>query len=150
MTTTDQRRRPIGELLGDFADQATTLIGHEVELARAEIGEQVSRAGRASGMFGAAAILGLCGLGALTAAAILGLAEAVDAWLAALIIGAVIVLIAAALALIGRSRMKAVAPPVPERAIGSMRRDMEAVQQGVQAGRDADGNANAGGRTNES
>lgn len=147
MTTTDKRHQPIGDLLGDFAEQATTLIGHEVELARAEVGEQVSRAGRASGMFGVAAMIGLCGLGALTAAAILGLAEAVDAWLAALIIGGGLVLIATAFALIGRARLKAVAPPVPEKALSSMRRDVEAVQQGMQAGREADGNGNGGGQT---
>jgi hypothetical protein len=150
MTTTDRRHRPIGDLLGDFAEQATTLIGHEAELARAEIGEQVSRARRASGMFGIAATLALCGLGALTAAAVLGLAETLDAWLAALIIGGGLVLIAAVFALIGRSRMKAIAPPVPEEALSSMRRDMEAVQQGVQAGRDADGNGNGGGPTHGS
>ncbi|MFP5450599.1 MAG: phage holin family protein [Thermoleophilia bacterium] len=145
MTTTDRRHRPIGDLLGDFTEQATTLIGHEVELARAEVSEQVSRAGRASGMFGVAAMLGLCGLGALTAAAVLGLAEALDAWLAALIIGAGLVLVAAVFALVGRARLKAIAPPMPEKALSSMRRDVEAVQRGVQDG--LDGNGNGGGQS---
>lgn len=147
MTTTDHTRmrsRPIGELFAEFASETTTLLGQEMELARAEVTEQVSRAGRAAGMLGAAAILALCGLGALTAAAVAGLAEAFDTWLAALIVGGAILLVAAIVALIGRARLKRVAPPVPERAMTEVRRDMEAVQEGVQAGRHANGGGVSG------
>jgi hypothetical protein len=78
----------------------------------------------------------MAGLGALTACAIVALALVLDTWLAALIVGAALVAVGGLLALMGRSRMKQVAPPVPERALQSVRQDIGAVQQGVQAGRD--------------
>jgi len=133
------RRRPIGQLLGDFAEDASRLVGHELELARAEVTEQVDKAKAASAMFGAAAVAGLAALGALTACAILALALVVDGWLAALIVGGALAVIAIALALVGRSRMRAVSPPVPDRALKSVREDVAAVQDGVQAGRESNG-----------
>jgi type IV secretory pathway TrbD component len=129
------RERPIGDLLGSFAHETTTLMSQEIELARAEIGVQVKRAGTGAGLFGAAAALGLLGLGALTACAIVALALVMDAWLAALIVGVALLVVAGILALIGRSRVKQVAPPVPERALRSVRDDIDAVQQGVHSGR---------------
>ena len=142
MTTTKAERlreRPIGELLGDFAHETTELMSKEMELARAEIGIQVKRAGTGAGLFGAAAVVGLLGLGALTACAIVALALVMDAWLAALIVGGALLLVAGILALAGRSKVKAVAPPVPERAIGEVKRDIATVQEGVQAGRQTNG-----------
>ena len=129
------RERPIGDLLSSFAHDTTTLLSQEIELARAEVAVQAKKAGKGAGLFGAAAVLALAGLGALTACAIIALALVLDAWLAALIVGAALLAIAGILALAGRSKMKQIAPPVPERALESMRRDVEAVQEGVQAGR---------------
>jgi hypothetical protein len=142
MTTTERERlreRSIGHLVGDFANETTDLLSKEIELARAEIGIQVKRAGTGAGLFGAAAVLGLLGLGALTACAIAALALVMDVWLAALIVGAALLVVAGILALAGRSRVKQLAPPVPERAISEMKRDIATVQEGVQAGRDGNG-----------
>jgi hypothetical protein len=133
------RERPIGELLGTFAQESSTLMSHEIELARAEIGIQVKRAGTGAGLFVAAGVFGLAGLGALTACAIVALALTIDAWLAALIVGAALLLVGGVVALAGRAKVKAVAPPVPERALGGVRRDIAAVQEGVQAGRESNG-----------
>jgi len=142
--STRLRERPIGELLGDFANETTTLMSQEIELARAEIGVQVKRAGAGAGMFAAAALLALLGLGALTACAIIALALTLDAWLAALIVGGALLVVAGVLALIGRSRLKALAPPVPERALSEVKRDIAAVQEGVQAGRESNGGGDHG------
>ena len=138
------RERPIGELLGDFASETTTLLSQEIELARAEVGIQVKRAGMGAGMFGAAAVFALAGVGALTACAIIALALTLDAWLAALIVGGALLVVAGIFALIGRSRVKAIAPPVPERALGGVKRDIAAVQEGVQAGRESNGGGDHG------
>jgi hypothetical protein len=136
MSTTRLRERPIGDLLGSFAQDTTTLMSQEIELARAEIAVQMKRAGTGAGLFGGAAVVAMAGLGALTACAIVALALVLDLWLAALIVGAALLAVGGLLALMGRSRMKQVAPPVPERALQSVRQDIGAVQQGVQAGRD--------------
>jgi hypothetical protein len=139
------RRRPIGDLLGDFVDDASRLIEQEIELARAEVGKQVGKARQASGLLGVALLLALCGLGALTAAAVLGLAVVLEAWLAALIIGGGLVLLAAIAGLAGKARLSAVAPPVPERALEGVRQDVQAVQEGVQAGREDNGGGHRNG-----
>ncbi len=137
MSTTQERlrERSIGELLGDFASETTDLLGKEMELARAEVGIQVKRAGTGAGLFGAAIVFALLGLGALTACAVIALALVIDAWLAALIVGGALVVVAGILALAGRAKVRAIAPPVPERAIGEVKRDIATVQEGVQAGR---------------
>lgn len=129
------RERGIGELLASFAQDTTTLLSQEVELARAEVAIQANRAKAGAGLFGAAAVIGLAALGALTACAIIALALVLDPWLAALIVGAALLAVAGMLALAGRSRTKQIAPPVPERALEGLRRDAAAVQEGVQAGR---------------
>jgi membrane protein len=139
------RERPVGDLLGTFTHETATLISQEMELARAEVGLQVSRAGKGATLFGVAAALGLAALGALTACAILALALTLDAWLSALIVGVALLVVAGIAALIGRSRLKAVAPPVPERALAGVRRDLEVVQEGVQAGRESNGGGTGNG-----
>lgn len=149
MTTEDAtrlRERSIGELLGEFATDTTELIGREFELARAEVGQHVKRAGTGAGLFGAAAAVGLAALGALTACAVLALALVMSAWLAALIVGAALLAVAGVLALAGRARVREAAPPVPEEAIVNLKRDIAAVQHGVQAGRAHDDDGGGGHR----
>lgn len=144
MSPTDMRERPVGDLLGHFAAETATLIGLEMELARAEVGQQVTRAKAGAGMFAAAAVLGLAALGALTACAVVALAEAMPTWLAALIVGAALLAVAAALAMAGRARVRRLAMPVPERAIDGIRSDIDAVQDGVTAGRNHEGGTHDG------
>ena len=139
MSSTRMRERPIGELLVSFASDTTDLLSKEIELARAEVGAQVKRAESGAGLFGVAAALGLAGLGALTACAVIALALTLDAWLAALIVGGALIVVAGIFGLAGRARLRAVTSPVPERALQSVRDDISAVQEGVQAGRDDDG-----------
>ena len=117
--------RPIPELMKDLSDQTTTLVRQEIELAKAEMTAKGKQMGIGAGAFGGAALVGLYAVGALTAAAILALSTAVDGWLAALIVGLVYAAVAGVLALVGKSRTQAGAPPVPERAISSTKEDVE-------------------------
>jgi lipopolysaccharide export LptBFGC system permease protein LptF len=118
-------QRSLAELTKQLSDQATALARKEVELAKAEMSLKAKRLGLGAGAFGGAGLLAVLALGALTAAAILGLAEAVDAWLAALIVAAVYGAIAGILALIGRNRVQAGSPPVPEETVESVKEDVE-------------------------
>ncbi len=77
-------------------------------------------------MFGGAGVVGLLALGALTACFIALLTTAIDhVWLAALIVAVVYGAIAGVLALRGRARVRAAAPPAPEQTIESVKEDME-------------------------
>src|SRR5947199_7194212 len=78
------------ELVKQLSEQTSRLARQEVELAKAELAEKGKRAGLGAGMFGGAGMFALYMMGALVAAAILGLATAVAAWLAALIVAAVL------------------------------------------------------------
>jgi hypothetical protein len=126
---------PIGELVKQLSEQTSTLVRKELELARVEMTRKGKVAGLGAGMFGAAGLFGLLALGALTALLILGLAEAVDAWLAALIVTVAYGAIAGVLALIGKSKVQEAGPPVPEQAKESVKRDVEWTKERAKAAR---------------
>jgi MFS family permease len=117
--------RPIGDLVRQLSDQTTTLVRQEIELAKAEMTAKGKQVGMGAGAFGGAGLVGLYAVGAITACLILALSTAVAGWLAALIVGVVYAAIAGVLALIGKKKTQAGAPPVPERAISSTKEDVE-------------------------
>jgi MFS family permease len=134
-TTNSRDERSASELLRDLSQQTGDLVRQEMELAKAELREKGKAAGMGAGMFGGAGLVGLYAVGALIAAAILGLATAVDGWLAALIVGAVLGAAAGILALSGKKKVEQASPPVPEQAIESSKEDVEWTKQRAQAGR---------------
>jgi MFS family permease len=125
----------VAELVKQLSEQTSRLARQEVELAKAELQTKGRRAGIGAGMFGGAGIFGFYAFGALTAAAILGLATAVAGWLAALIVSAALGVIAGLLALQGKNRVQAASPPVPEQATESVKEDVQWAKTRAQAGR---------------
>ncbi|HVI28932.1 phage holin family protein [Hansschlegelia sp.] len=81
-------------------------------LATFNLGRKVARLKRTAIFLGIAGVLGLLGLGALTAAAIIGLAPHVGAIWSPVIVAAVLILIAALLAWIGTRTPKPATPPM--------------------------------------
>ncbi len=133
--TTSRNDKSTSELLSQFSQQTTDLMRQELELAKAELREKGKAAGIAGGAFGGAGVVALYAVGALTAAAILGLAIVLDAWLAALIVGVGYLAIAGVLALAGKKKVEQATPPVPEQAIESSKEDVEWTKQRAQAAR---------------
>jgi membrane protein len=127
--------RSTSELMRDLSQQTGDLVRKEMELAKAELTEKGKAAGIAGGMFGGAGVIALYGVGALTAAAILGLAIVLDAWLAALLVGVAYLAVAGILALTGKKKVEQASPPVPEQAIESSKEDVEWTKQRAQAAR---------------
>lgn len=125
----------VAELVKQLSEQTSRLARQEVELAKAELTEKGKRAGLGMGMFGGAGMFGFYGVGALVAAAILGLATAVAAWAAALIVAAVLALLGGVLALVGKSNVSRATPPVPEQATESVKEDVQWAKTKAQAGR---------------
>jgi membrane protein len=126
--TRTEQDRPLGELVQDLSRQTSTLIRQEMRLAQAELTEKGRHAGKGAGMFGGAGVVALYGVGALIAAAILGLATVLEPWIAAAAIGAVLLLVAGILALTGKKELEEAGPPKPEQAIDSVQRDIETVK----------------------
>jgi len=125
----------ISELIQRLSEQTTRLARQEVELAKAEMTVKGKRLGIGAGAFGGAGLVALFGLGALTATAILLLATAVAPWLAALIVAVVYLAVAGGLALIGKSKVESATPPLPERAVASVKQDVEQTKLRAKEGR---------------
>jgi hypothetical protein len=123
-----EAEKPLGELVQDLSRQTSTLIRQEMRLAQAELAEKGRHAGKGAGMFGGAGLVALYGVGAVVAAAILGLATVLEAWIAAAAIGVGLLLVAGILALTGRKELDEAGPPVPEQTLESVQRDVETVK----------------------
>ena len=117
------------ELVNRLGEQVSTLIRSELRLAQVELQEKGKRAGIGVGLFGGAGLVALFGAGALVACAILALALIMDAWLAALIVGVVLLAVAGILALVGRSQVQRAAPPLPTEAVEGIKQDIQTVKE---------------------
>lgn len=129
---TAQHGAPEGQTLGALVHQLTQqipeLIRSEVRLAQAEVAQKGRRAGVGIGMFSVAGLLGFFALAALVATAILGLANVVDAWLAALVVALVLLAAAAVAGVVGKNKVAEAGPPAPERAIQGIKEDIATVK----------------------
>ena len=129
------QEKPTAELVKDISDQATRLVRSEIELAKAELAVKGKQAGIGAGMFGGAGLLAVFGFGAVTTAAIAGLATTMSTWLAALIVAVVYFAVAGVVALLGKGRVQKATPPLPERAIDSTKQDIETTKARVKEAR---------------
>lgn len=112
-----------------LSNQLSDLVRGELALARAELKEKGKRAGVGSGLLGAGGVVALFGIAALITAAIAAIALALPIWLAAVIVGVALLLIAAVLALAGRSQLRRASPPMPSEAVHGVRQDVEIFKQ---------------------
>jgi hypothetical protein len=110
-TTRRADRRSFGEVLTSTIDDVRALVTKHVELARLEITEAASVRARGAGMFAAAAVIGLIAFIFVAAAGAAALDLVLPAWAAILIVGAVLVVIAGILALVGRGTIKKASAP---------------------------------------
>jgi hypothetical protein len=121
----DLRQQPMGELVKQLAEETSTLVRQELELAKAEITQKGKKAGIGLGELGGAGIVALYALGALTACFIAALALAMPVWLAALIVTIVYGAIAGVLALVGRRQLQQSNPTSLERTEKTVKEDVE-------------------------
>ena len=123
------RRLVRGRPSSSSLNQTSTLIRQEMRLAQAELTEKGRHAGKGAGMFGGAGLVALYGVGALVAAAIIGIGTVLEPWIAAAIVGAVLLAVAGILALTGKKQVEQAGPPKPAgRAMASVQRDVDTVK----------------------
>ncbi|MBV2364214.1 phage holin family protein [Streptomonospora nanhaiensis] len=116
--------RSLGDLVGELVADVQKLLRQEVELAKAEVREEATKAGKAAGMLSGAAFAGYMVLVLVSLAAVFGLAAVMPAGWAALIVAAVWAVIGAVLFVVGRSRMRQVSPK-PERTVETLKEDAQ-------------------------
>jgi uncharacterized membrane protein YqjE len=110
--TTDQRS--LGQVVSDLSTDLSTLMKQEVQLAKVELKEEVSKVGKGAGMLGGAGFAGWFVLLFLS----LALTFLLDNWLpievGALITAVVWGIVAAVLAVIGRKELQEANPQLPQ------------------------------------
>ena len=105
--------RSIGEIVGDISKDMSTLIKQEMDLAKSELKQEVSKVGKGAGMFGSAGVAGHFALFFVSFALTYLLANWMPVELAALIVGLVWAVTAAVLAARGRKEIKEANPQLP-------------------------------------
>ena len=118
-----------GQLIGQLTEQISRLVRDEARLAQAEVAQKAKKLGVGAGLFGGAGLVAFFGVAALITAVILALALVLPAWLAALIVGVVLLVVAGVLALVGKKDVQKGSPPVPTEAISSIKTDIATVKE---------------------
>src|SRR3954464_7637558 len=85
-TTVSRPERSLGEIFSDVTQDLSTLIRQEMELAKTELKEEVSKAGKGAGLLGGAGLAGWFTLLFLSITVFYALDEFMPDWLAALIV----------------------------------------------------------------
>lgn len=117
----------LGNLVKELPDRVTRLVKSELQLAKLELTTKLKAAGVGAGLLAAAAFFALVFFAVLVSAAVMGLAEVLPGWAAALIVAAVFLILAAVLALLGVKKLKKGVPPVPEESIESVKTDVSVI-----------------------
>jgi hypothetical protein len=128
-------KRPFGEVVRGVVADVMLLVRQELHLAAAESKPKLARVGLGVGLLLGAAILAVCGLGALVATAIVALALVVPLWLAALIVTIVLLGACAVVALRGLATLKKTGSLVPTLTLQTIKEDVLAMRAGVEHAR---------------
>lgn len=122
--------RSLGELFTDLSRKTTMLVRQEIELAKTEMTEKITEAGKNIGFLVIGGAVLYTGLIFILAALAILLADYMSDWLAALIVGLIVAVIGVVLVQRGRTALKQTTL-APEKTIETLKEDKEWVQQQV-------------------
>ncbi|WP_111721023.1 phage holin family protein [Homoserinimonas sp. OAct 916] len=122
------KRPSLLQLVAGLPAQLIALVKIEVEQAKIELKAKAISAGIGVGMLVLAAMLAFFAFATLVATAILALTLVFQPWLAALIIGVALLVLAAIIGLVGVRLLKKGVPPVPTAAIEGLKEDVHALK----------------------
>jgi cobalamin biosynthesis protein CobD/CbiB len=120
--------KSLGELLSHLSQDFGQLVSTQVELAKVEIKEEVSRAAKGAGMVTGGGMAAMLAILLLSFAAAWGLAAVMPTGFAFLIIGVLWAVVAGVLVLSGRKQLSAV-HPVPPNTKAALKEDLEWARQ---------------------
>ena len=107
-TPTPDSQPSVGEAFSDVAADLSTLMRQEVQLAKAELRQSATRAGKGTGMLAGAGVASYMVLLFVSVAAWWGIGDSTGHGWSALIVGAIWLIIAIILGLAGRREITAV------------------------------------------
>ncbi|MFL5401616.1 MAG: phage holin family protein [Gemmatimonadales bacterium] len=128
-----RQERSIGELFGQLSQDMTLLVRQEIQLARAEMTDKISRLTANLVSVVAGGFVAYVGALALVAALILGLQDLanISPWVSALIVGAVLAIAGYAMLRKGLGELKQV-DLAPRRTVENIRDDVQSIKDDVQ------------------
>ena len=116
--------RSLGDLFSDLTRDTAQLVRQEVNLAKTEVTQKATRAGKDVGMIAAGGAVAYIGLMAIVAAVALLLAHFMSPWIAALITGLAVSVIGGLLAMQGVAGLKRI-NPVPQNTVETLKEDAQ-------------------------
>jgi len=114
VTGTVSDDRSLGQIVSDLTNDLTTLVKQELALAKTELKEEATKAGKGAGMLAGAGVAGHVALIALSIALGFLLSRVMDVDIAFFLVTLLWVVIAAVLASMGRKELKNANPQLPE------------------------------------
>ncbi len=114
--------RSVGELISELSSDLSSLVNHEVQLAKLEMSKMMSVAMKNALSIAIGGAIAYAGLLAVMAMAILLLAFAMPFWVASLIVGAVMLIIGGAMLIKGIHTFKEM-NFVPEQTVETIKED---------------------------
>ena len=129
----DGDERSLKDLVSDVTSQLQALVRKEMELAQAEIKEELNKAAKAAAAFAVAGVVAFLAAIALVFAAAWGLTELVPEGVAFLIVGVLLLAVAGVLFAQGRKKIAQVSP-VPEQTVETVKEDVQTAKDSLQRG----------------
>jgi hypothetical protein len=121
----------LGELFSSLSADLSTLMRQEIQLAQTETTEKLSAATRSIALIAAGGLVAYAGLLGVLAALVIALGGMMSYWLAALVVGVVVLIVGALLVQSGRSSL-ADLHVVPEKTVETMKENTEMVKEKLQ------------------
>ena len=128
--TAPRIQRSMPEILEDIASNLTQMVQAEFRLAKSELKEGAERAAGPGATVGAGVVLAFYGLGILLLAAVYALSLVIAGWLAALIVGGVLAIVAGILIAAGTAKLRRV-NLAPDKTIRTLREDLQWAKQQI-------------------
>ncbi len=128
MSIPPTRKKSVFQLIADIPRLLIELIKEELAHLKDELVAKLKHAGIGIGLFAVAGVFLFFMLLVLVAAAVLGFATILPAWLAALVVAGILLVLIIILVLIGVAQLKKGVPPTPTETIDSVKRDVNAIK----------------------
>ena len=105
---TPQMQRSVPEVLQDIVGNFQEIIRSEFRLEKTELKEEASRAAKPVATFGMGLVFGFYGIGFLLLSSVYGLSTVMAGWLAALLVGTIVAIVALALMISSGKKLRRV------------------------------------------
>ncbi|WP_454061464.1 phage holin family protein [Candidatus Nitrospira salsa] len=125
-----EEEQSLSEMFKELIQEVKVLLKQEVDLVKAEMSQKFSRAGKDVLFVGIGVALAYGGLLVLLGALVLLVAQILPTWVAALLVGLVVIAVGYGLVQKGLSDLKHV-NPVPHKAINALKEEKQWIPQQV-------------------